>query len=103
MNEACQNLFGPNCDLTTTKGQDFAVKTLNYMRKELQEIQDKTGHYYNLEATPAEGTCYRLNRYRKPEIFLPEDAEKVQAPPHSADQLHAMVEAMRIYQPNVIA
>ena len=60
MNEACQNLFGPDCDLTTTKGQDFAVKTLNYMRKEIQEIQDKTGHYYNLEATPAEGTSYRL-------------------------------------------
>ena len=47
--------------------------------------------------------CYRLNRYRKPEIFLLEDAEKVQAPPHSADQLLAMAEAMRIYQPNVIA
>ena len=60
MNEACQNLFGPGCDLTTTKGQDFAVKTLNYMRKEIQEIQDNTGHYYNLEATPAEGTSYRL-------------------------------------------
>ena len=60
MNEACQNLFGPDCDLTTTKGQDLAVKTLNYMRKEIQEIQDKTGHYYNLEATPAEGTSYRL-------------------------------------------
>ena len=60
MNEACQNLFGPACDLATKKGQDFAVKTLNYMRKEIQEIQDKTGHYYNLEATPAEGTSYRL-------------------------------------------
>lgn len=60
MNEACQNLFGPGCDLTTPKGQNFAIKTLNYMRKEIQEIQDKTGHYYNLEATPAEGTSYRL-------------------------------------------
>lgn len=60
MNEACQNLFGPDCDLTTSKGQDFAIKTLNYMRKEIREIQDKTGHYYNLEATPAEGTSYRL-------------------------------------------
>ena len=60
MNEACQNLFGPDCDLATPKGQDFAIKTLNYMRKEIQEIQDKTGHYYNLEATPAEGTSYRL-------------------------------------------
>ncbi|NMC33814.1 MAG: ribonucleoside triphosphate reductase [Veillonellaceae bacterium] len=60
MNEACQNLFGPDCDLTTPKGQEFAIKALNYMRKEIREIQDKTGHYYNLEATPAEGTSYRL-------------------------------------------
>lgn len=60
MNEACQNLFGVACDLTTQQGQQFAIKTLNYMRKEIKEIQDKTGHYYNLEATPAEGTSYRL-------------------------------------------
>ncbi len=60
MNEACQNLFGVACDLTTRPGQQFAIKTLNYMRKEIKEIQDKTGHYYNLEATPAEGTSYRL-------------------------------------------
>ncbi|MHC1758928.1 MAG: ribonucleoside triphosphate reductase [Negativicutes bacterium] len=60
MNEACQNLFGAACDLTTQQGQQFAIKTLNYMRKEIKEIQDKTGHYYNLEATPAEGTSYRL-------------------------------------------
>lgn len=60
MNEACQNLFGADCDLTTSQGQQFAIKTLNYMRAEITEIQDKTGHYYNLEATPAEGTSYRL-------------------------------------------
>ena len=60
MNEACQNLFGADCDLTTPQGQQFAIKTLNYMRAEITEIQDKTGHYYNLEATPAEGTSYRL-------------------------------------------
>jgi len=60
MNEACQNLFGAACDLTTPQGQQFAIKTLNYMRAEITEIQDKTGHYYNLEATPAEGTSYRL-------------------------------------------
>lgn len=60
MNEACQNLLGADCDLTTPQGQQFAIKTLNYMRAEITEIQDKTGHYYNLEATPAEGTSYRL-------------------------------------------
>jgi ribonucleoside-triphosphate reductase (formate) len=60
MNEACQNLFGAACDLTTPQGQQFAIITLNFMRREITEIQDKTGHYYNLEATPAEGTSYRL-------------------------------------------
>ncbi len=60
MNEACQNLLGFDTDLTTKDGQGFAIRTLNYMRDAIKEIQDETGHYYNLEATPAEGTSYRL-------------------------------------------
>ncbi len=60
MNEACLNLLGKDCDLTTEEGQRFAVDTLNFMRDTIKEIQDETGHYYNLEATPAEGTSYRL-------------------------------------------
>lgn len=60
MNEACQNLFGFDTDLTTKEGQGFAIRTLNYMRDTIKDIQDETGHYYNLEATPAEGTSYRL-------------------------------------------
>lgn len=72
MNEACQNLYGRECDLTTAEGQRFAVRTLNYMRDVIKEIQDETGHYYNLEATPAEGTSYRLakqDRERYPDIL----------------------------------
>jgi ribonucleoside-triphosphate reductase len=65
MNEACQNLLGYNNDLTTEEGQRFAKKTLNYMRDVIKEIQDETGHYYNLEATPAEGTSYRLAKRDK--------------------------------------
>ncbi|MDR1260373.1 MAG: ribonucleoside triphosphate reductase [Oscillospiraceae bacterium] len=60
MNEACINLLGENSDLTTEEGQKFAVETLNYMRDFIKETQEETGHFYNLEATPAEGTCYRL-------------------------------------------
>ncbi len=60
MNEACQNLFGPEVDLTTQEGQGFAVRTLAYMRDVIKDIQEETGNYYNLEATPAEGTSYRL-------------------------------------------
>jgi anaerobic ribonucleoside-triphosphate reductase len=60
MNEACLNLLGPEYDLTTQEGQDFAIRTITYMRDIIKDIQEETGHYYNLEATPAEGTSYRL-------------------------------------------
>lgn len=65
MNEACRNLLGSGHDLTTPEGQELAIKTLNYMRKVITEIQEETGHYYNLEATPAEGTSYRLAKADK--------------------------------------
>lgn len=65
MNEAAQNLYGKEVDLTTSKGQAFAVRTLKYMRDVLKDIQEETGHYYNLEATPAEGTAYRLAKRDK--------------------------------------
>jgi ribonucleoside-triphosphate reductase len=63
MNEACINLMSE--DLTTKNGQDFAVRTLTYMRELLTDIQEETGHFYNLEATPAEGTSYRLAKLDK--------------------------------------
>jgi ribonucleoside-triphosphate reductase len=72
MNEAIQNLFGKEVDLTTPAGQIFAIKTLHYMRDVIKDIQEETGHYYNLEATPAEGTSYRLakrDKERFPEII----------------------------------
>ena len=62
MNEACQNLLGPVHDLTTPEGQELAVRILQAMREMIKGIQDETGHSYNLEATPAEGTSYRLAR-----------------------------------------
>ena len=65
MSEACQNLLGEEKDLTSPEGQEFAIRTLNYMRDLMKEIQDETGHYYNLEATPAEGTSYRLAKSDK--------------------------------------
>ncbi len=63
MNEACLNLF--NKDLGTEEGQNFALETLNFMREKLIEFQEETGNNYNLEATPAEGTAYRLARLDK--------------------------------------
>lgn len=76
MNEACQNLMGYDKDLTTPEGQQFAIRVLNYMRDTIKDIQDETGHYYNLEATPAEGTSYRLakkDKERYPDIITAGD------------------------------
>lgn len=60
MNEACANFLDGQKDLTTEEGQAFAQRTLSYLRDLIREKQEQTGHYYNLEATPAEGTSYRL-------------------------------------------
>jgi ribonucleoside-triphosphate reductase len=83
MNEACLNLFGEN--ITSSKGHDFTLKVLNFMRDKLLEFQEETGNNYNLEATPAEGTSYRLAKIDKgkyPEIICAdEDACKNGAEP----------------------
>ena len=71
MNEALLNLFG--CDITTPEGLKFAVDVLNFMRSKLADFQEETGNIYNLEATPAEGTSYRLARIDKrkyPDIIV---------------------------------
>jgi ribonucleoside-triphosphate reductase len=58
MNEAIENLLG--VDIGSDEGRKFAEDVLDYMRKVLIEYQKTTGNLYNLEATPAEGTSYRL-------------------------------------------
>ncbi len=68
MNEALLNFFG--WDISTPQGQNFAIKTLDFMRNKLLAFQEETGQLFNLEATPAEGTAYRLARMDKE--FYPE-------------------------------
>ena len=63
VNEAIINLLGQN--ISTKDGQAFAVKMLTFMRNHLADYQEETGSIYNLEATPAEGTSYRLARIDK--------------------------------------
>ena len=63
MNEACENLLGKN--IGTKEGKEFAIKVMDYMRSMISNFQKETGHNYNLEATPAEGTTYRLARLDK--------------------------------------
>ena len=58
MNEAMLNFMDEN--LGTAKAQAFALKIMDYLRKRLLEFQEETQNNYNLEATPAEGTSYRL-------------------------------------------
>ncbi|MBU3980091.1 MAG: ribonucleoside triphosphate reductase [Proteobacteria bacterium] len=58
MNEACLNFIGE--DITSDTGQKFSLKVMDFMRDRIAEIQEKTGDIFNLEATPAEGTSYRL-------------------------------------------
>ena len=67
MNEACLNLLGK--DITTSEGQSFALEVMDYMRDRITQYQVETRNNYNLEATPAEGTTYRLaqlDNYEKP-------------------------------------
>jgi anaerobic ribonucleoside-triphosphate reductase len=58
MNEAIANLFGES--IGTPDGVAFGEEVLEYMRERIADYQEKTGNNYNLEATPAEGTSYRL-------------------------------------------
>ncbi len=83
MNEACLNLLGE--DIGSDRGRKFALRVMDFMRDKLVEFQKETGDNYNLEATPAEGTSYRLARLDKeryPDII---DANKLKigakAPP----------------------
>ena len=65
MNEACLNACWLGKDLTDSESQQFTVKTLNHMRERLSDYQELYGDLYNLEATPAESTSYRLAKHDK--------------------------------------
>ncbi len=71
MNEAAVNLLG--VDIGSEEGRAFAERTLNFMRNRLLEYQEVTGNNYNLEATPAEGTTYRLAQIDR--ASFPESAQ----------------------------
>ncbi|MBN2519329.1 MAG: ribonucleoside triphosphate reductase [Bacteroidales bacterium] len=58
MNECCLNFLGKN--IVDDEGYNFAQRIMDFMRHKLEEFQEETGHIYNLEATPAEGTAHRL-------------------------------------------
>ena len=72
MNEACLNAKWIREDLTHEKAHQFAKDVLNHMRERLSDYQEQYGDLYNLEATPAESTAYRLAKHdveRYPDII----------------------------------
>ena len=96
LNEASLNLLGH--DLTTAEGQQFGREALEFMREKIYGYQAETGNYYNLEATPAEGTSYRLALKDKqiyPEIMVAnEDAisESSEVAPYYTNSSHLPVD-----------
>ena len=78
MNEACLNARWLRKDLTNPEAQKFTQEVLNFMRNKLSDYQELYGDLYNLEATPAESTSYRLakhDRKRYPDIITASDNE----------------------------
>ena len=65
MNEACLNAKWIREDLTHKKAQKFTLDVLSHMREKLSDYQEEYGDLYNLEATPAESTAYRLAKHDK--------------------------------------
>ena len=71
MNEAGLNARWLKCDMSDERTQEFSKRVLNHMRERLKDYQEEYGDLYNLEATPAESTSYRLakhDRKRWPDI-----------------------------------
>ena len=68
INEMVRNFFDGKEDITSPVGHKLAVDFLNHVRAKLVEFQEETGHMYNLEATPAEGTTYRFAKEDKSAI-----------------------------------
>ena len=76
MNEACLNLLGQN--IADREGQAFALETLDFIRDRIVQVQEETGDIFNIEATPAEGTSYRLamiDKKRSPDIVCANEKE----------------------------
>ncbi len=62
MNEMIRNFSHDAYDITGPEGRAMAIRVLDHVREKMVEFQEETGHMYNLEATPAEGTTYRFAR-----------------------------------------
>jgi len=76
MNEACLNFLGQ--DIASAEGQRFALKVMDFLREAIAGLQEETGTLFNLEATPGEGTSFRLamlDRKRFPNLVSANDRD----------------------------
>jgi len=92
MNEAGLNAKWIRADMTKTVTQEFSKRVLNHMRERLSDYQEKYGDLFNLEATPAESTSYRLAKHdvaRYPEIITA--SEKGSGTPYYTNSSHLPV------------
>lgn len=99
MNEALENFIGK--DIGSDKGLAFANEIMDYLREFLSDVQEETGNMYNLEATPAESTAYRL-ALKDRKLFLdiitqgtediPYYTNSTQLPPNYSDDIFRVVE-----------
>jgi len=79
INEMIRNFYADKQDITSNHGYEMAVEFLDHIRMRMVEFQEQTGHMFNLEATPAEGTTYRFAKediMRYPEILHAGDEKK---------------------------
>ena len=63
MNECLNNYLGSDVTIASEEGRIFAIEVLQFMRSKLADFQEETGELFNLEATPAESTSYRLAKH----------------------------------------
>ena len=76
MNEACLNFLGR--DIASPAGRQFALAVMDFLRERIASVQEQTGDIFNLEATPAEGTTYRLallDKKQYPDILCANESE----------------------------
>jgi anaerobic ribonucleoside-triphosphate reductase len=92
MNEACLNAKWIGEDLTHTRAQEFTKEVLTHMRARLSDYQEQYGDLYNLEATPAESTSYRLAKHdveRYPDIITASESGRT---PYYTNSSHLPVD-----------
>ncbi len=91
MNEVGLNAKWLGEDMTHTDTKEFGIKTLNYMRKRLSDYQEEYGDLYNLEASPAESTSYRLAKHDRKHFPDIKTAGKVGDTPYYTNSSHLPV------------